>query len=137
MVGTNSLVCVGSKRKNTCVAHTKLFFPSFLTNYSYRFTCGNMTFQEAYLKTGRVLCITISAKTTRSPPVVLNHITTPNVIIASAVVASSSLPTILTPFCLRRKNAKGEIEILKVEFWDGTIDQVIFLLSYFKRENNM
>lgn len=47
------------------------------------FTCGDLTFEEAYKKTGRILCITVSATTMRAPPVLLNYITAPDVTIAS------------------------------------------------------
>ena len=47
------------------------------------FTCGDMTFEEAYRKTGRILCITLSATTKKAPPVLVNYITAPDVTIAS------------------------------------------------------
>jgi len=84
-----------------------------------------MTFQEAYAKTGRVLCITISAVSERAPPVLLNYISAPDVIIRSAVVASASAPGLLKPSRLQRKNAAGEIAFLAGEYWDGSIDQDI------------
>jgi hypothetical protein len=67
------------------------------------FTCGDMTFAEAFKKTGRVFCITLckclscrnrdlgkllsplvlssltAATTKKAPPVLINHITAPNV----------------------------------------------------------
>ena len=48
-----------------------------------------MTFEEAYRKTGRILCITLSSTTKKAPPVLVNYITAPNVTIASAVIASA------------------------------------------------
>jgi TAG lipase/lysophosphatidylethanolamine acyltransferase len=48
-----------------------------------------MTFEEAYRKTGRILCITLSSTTKRAPPIMVNYITAPNVVISSAVVASA------------------------------------------------
>lgn len=53
------------------------------------FTMGDMTFEEAYRKTGRILCITLSSTTKRAPPILVNYITAPNVLISSAVVASA------------------------------------------------
>ena len=44
------------------------------------FTCGNMTFEEAYQKTGRVLCISLSATAKKTPPILINYISAPNVI---------------------------------------------------------
>lgn len=40
---------------------------------------GDMTFEEAYLKTGRVLCITASSKEKFGESILLNHITAPHV----------------------------------------------------------
>ena len=54
-----------------------------------RFCCGDMTFEEAYKKTGRVLCITLSSTTKKAPPVLVNYITAPHVTIASAIIASA------------------------------------------------
>lgn len=51
---------------------------------------GNLTFEEAYRKTRRILNITVS--TTRTDiPQLLNFITTPNVLICTAALASNAL----------------------------------------------
>lgn len=89
------------------------------------FTCGDMTFDEAYQKTGRTLCITLSTTSKMSPPILLNHLTAPNVVIASAVVASACVPGLLKPMYLQSKTADGTIELLKEEYWDGSIEQDI------------
>ncbi len=77
---------------------------------------NNLTFEEAYLKTGtgltffilllslpllimyslykgRILNITVTSKVKHGPPLLLNYLTTPHVTIASAVVASAAVPT--------------------------------------------
>lgn len=59
------------------------------TVFDFRFTCGDMTFEEAYQKTGRILCITLSSTTKKAPPILVNYITAPNVTVASAVIASA------------------------------------------------
>lgn len=51
------------------------------------FTRGDMTFIEAYRRTGKILCITLSTTEKKCPPVLLNYLSAPNVTIASAVVA--------------------------------------------------
>ena len=58
---------------------------------------GNWTFEEAYRRTGREVSITISPATaTRlGQPTLINHITAPRVLIASAVATSCSLPGIM------------------------------------------
>ena len=71
------------------------------------FTCGDMTFEEAYKKTGRVFCVTLSATSKKAPPVLINYITAPNVVIASAVVASASVPGFVNAMRLQVKNENG------------------------------
>lgn len=56
----------------------------------------NYTFQEAFNKTHRILNITIS-KSASAEPLILNHITTPNVLIWSAVCASCAVPWRIFP----------------------------------------
>jgi len=51
------------------------------------FTLGDMTFEEAYKKTGRTFCITLSSTTKKAPPLLINHLSAPQITIASAVVA--------------------------------------------------
>lgn len=93
------------------------------------FTAGDMTFEEAYRKTGRVLCITLSSTTKKAPPVLLNYLTAPNVVIASAVVASAAVPGMIPPVRLQYKNADGTIQKPTGEkeeaYFDGSIRQDI------------
>lgn len=77
------------------------------------FTCGEMTFLEAYRKTGRTLNISLSTTSAASPPVLLNHITAPDVYIYSAIVCSASAPSFLPPGYLIMKKV-GERLLLKV-----------------------
>jgi NTE family protein len=60
-----------------------------------------MTFAEAYRKTGRIFCVTLSSTTKKAPPVLLNYMTAPNVTIASAVVASAAVPGFIPPVRLQ------------------------------------
>jgi len=92
---------------------------------TYWFANGNLTFEEAYKKTGRVLCISISPVALNSPPVLLNYISAPNVVIASAVVASSSIPPALPSACLMVKDENGKITTQGEYFNDGSIKQDI------------
>ena len=59
---------------------------------------GDWTFGEAYRKTGRVININISVRGaggSKRGAVLLNHMTTPNCLIRSAVHASCALPTVM------------------------------------------
>mmetsp|Transcript_23089 Transcript_23089/g.66650 ORF Transcript_23089/g.66650 Transcript_23089/m.66650 type:complete len:831 (-) Transcript_23089:1367-3859(-) len=90
------------------------------------FTLGDMTFLEAYRKTGRVFCITLSATTKRAPPVLVNHITAPNVVIASAIIASAAVPGFIHPVKLKVKDKDGTVRVQGNEtWWDGSIEQDI------------
>ena len=93
------------------------------------FTCGDLTFEEAFNKTGRVLCITISATTKKAPPVLLNYITSPNVVINSAVVCSAAVPGFINPARLKIKDRNGNVvdqaENKDQLYFDGSIEQDI------------
>jgi len=93
------------------------------------FTCGDLTFEEAYKKTGRVLCITLSATHQKAPPVLLNYISSPHVVIASAIVASAAVPGFVKPVTLQIKDSNGNVnnqaEHKDQLYWDGSIKQDI------------
>ncbi|KAJ3273767.1 hypothetical protein HDV01_003894 [Terramyces sp. JEL0728] len=73
------------------------------------FCKGNMTFLEAYKKTGRILNISVVSTEPHSKLKVLNYINAPQVTIASAVVASSAVPFVLPPCELKMKDEAGRI----------------------------
>lgn len=90
------------------------------------FTCGNMTFQEAYDKTGRVFCISLASTTKKAPPVLLNHITAPHITLASAVVASAAVPGFVEPMRLEIKDSDGTVRSAGNEtYFDGSIQHDI------------
>ena len=70
---------------------------------------GDLTFQEAYARSGRVLNIAVVAADTHEPCRVLNYLTAPNVLVYSAVLCSSAFPFLFAPQELLMKNAKGDI----------------------------
>mmetsp|Transcript_84436 Transcript_84436/g.126583 ORF Transcript_84436/g.126583 Transcript_84436/m.126583 type:complete len:302 (+) Transcript_84436:1-906(+) len=82
-----------------------------------------MTFEEAYKKTGRVFCITLASTTKKAPPVLMNHVTAPHVVIASAVVASASVPGFVEPARLLVKDPDGVVRSAGEEtYFDGSIE---------------
>lgn len=85
----------------------------------------DMTFIEAFEKTGRSINITISPAEPQQTSRLLNHIASPNVTIRSAVLASSALPGIFPPVQLRARNDEGVIEpYLPIRRWiDGSLSQ--------------
>jgi NTE family protein len=84
---------------------------------------GDYTFKEAFEKTGRVLNISVSATRKRQRPRVLNHLTTPNLLIKHTALASCALPGIFPSVSLLAKNKNGEIvPYMESEKWiDGSI----------------
>ena len=68
------------------------------------FCHGNLTFLEAYQRTGRILNVTCIPSDPHSPAVLANYLTSPDCVIWSAVMASAAVPGILNPVVLMRKN---------------------------------
>ncbi|KAK5109678.1 hypothetical protein LTR62_006800 [Meristemomyces frigidus] len=88
---------------------------------------GNITFVEAYNKTRRILNICVSTAKEHDMPRILNYITAPDVMIASAVAASCSVPLIFTPGSLQSKNPEtGDVlkndEDQEGQWIDGSVD---------------
>lgn len=70
---------------------------------------GDLTFLDAYKKTGRVLNITVSREVKHNGPKLLNHITAPNVLLWSAIVASSTIPIVFNYEDIYEKDEYGNI----------------------------
>lgn len=71
-------------------------------------TIPDMTFQEAYEKTGRSISVTIAPLEEHQSSRLMNAITSPNVYIRTAVLASCAVPGIFPPVMLMAKNVYGE-----------------------------
>ncbi|TXS95222.1 DUF3336 domain-containing protein [Parahaliea maris] len=85
----------------------------------------DMTFQEAYEKTGRCINITISPSEPKQESRLLNHIASPNVTIRSAVLASAALPGVFPPVMLEARDDSGEIcpYLPNLRWIDGSFSQ--------------
>lgn len=88
---------------------------------------GDLTFRQAYNRTGKILNITVSPASLFEQPRLLNNLTAPNVLIWSAVCASCSLPGIFPSSPLYEKDPKtGKTQIWNgsssVKFVDGSVD---------------
>ncbi|EPS38684.1 hypothetical protein H072_7540 [Dactylellina haptotyla CBS 200.50] len=73
------------------------------------FTRGSMTFREAYERTGRTLNISCVPSNPNSPSILLNHITAPDCVIWTALLASAAVPGILNPVVLMMKTKKDDL----------------------------
>ena len=95
------------------------------------FYYGDITFEEAFERTGKHVCITVSASRVKgggegggAQRLLLNHISTPHVTIASAVAASCALPGVMAPAKLVTKNQDSNQEYFEVdgvEWIDGSV----------------
>lgn len=87
---------------------------------------GDMTFQEAYHRTQRILSICVSSADIHEMPKLLNYVTAPRVLIWSAVAASCSVPLVFRPAQLWAKDAEtGEIKAsddTPGKWIDGSVD---------------
>jgi TAG lipase/lysophosphatidylethanolamine acyltransferase len=73
-----------------------------------RSNVGDLTFEEAYAKTKRILNITVST-TGGGVPNLLNYLTAPKVIIWSAALASNASASLYSPVQLHCKDESGQI----------------------------
>lgn len=87
---------------------------------------GDMTFQEAYNRTRRILNIGVSTASLYELPRLLNYVTAPNVMIWSAVATSCSVPFVFSPAQLLAKDPRTGKEVpwdQSPQRWiDGSVD---------------
>ena len=84
---------------------------------------GDVTFQEAYDRTGFILNITVTAYEKNNQDRILNYLTSPNVCIWSAVACSCGVPHIYGPSDLYCKEDNGQIVKfmpMGIKFLDGS-----------------
>lgn len=99
-----------------------------------RDTIGDLTFEEAYMKTRKILNIVVHP-TNRSVPSLLNYITAPNVIIWTAIYASIGTGVLSDDIALYVKDFNNEIVLqtpdINVKFLKP--QDVSYLTSYFQK----
>lgn len=85
-------------------------------------TLPDLTFQEAFELTGRKLNITVTGLSTKQAPRLLNAITSPNVLVRTAVQASCAIYGIYPPVTLMCRDAEGKtVPYLPGQKWiDGS-----------------
>eukprot|EP00050_Salpingoeca_kvevrii_P017817 m.68530 g.68530 ORF g.68530 m.68530 type:complete len:538 (+) comp7749_c0_seq1:125-1738(+) len=70
---------------------------------------GDITFLEAYKKTGRILNVTVNSTAECEIPRLLNYLTSPNVVVWSAVLASCALTLLFQPAEIWVKTEDGNM----------------------------
>lgn len=88
---------------------------------------GDLTFREAYNRTGRILNITVSPASIHDQTKLLNYLTAPNCLIWSAVCASCSLPGVFPSTSIYEKTPRtNEIHEwnndISMKYVDGSMD---------------
>ncbi len=100
------------KRDESLFRHFEALKPSIATAGEVRSVLErllpNLTFQEAYKLTGRHLNVSIAAAERHQSSRLLNAITTPNVYVRDAILASAAVPGFFPPVALFAKNDHGE-----------------------------
>jgi predicted acylesterase/phospholipase RssA len=83
----------------------------------------DMTFQESYDLTGRMLNVSIAPAETHQTSRLLNATTSPNVLIRSACLASAAVPGVFAPVTLRARDSRGDVQpYLPSRKWvDGSV----------------
>jgi NTE family protein len=83
----------------------------------------DITFAEAYAVSGLKINISIAPAEKHQKSRLLNAVTTPNVMVREAVLASSCIPGIFNPVTLAARNVKGErVPYLPTRKWvDGSL----------------
>ncbi|MCP4807300.1 MAG: DUF3336 domain-containing protein [Proteobacteria bacterium] len=83
---------------------------------------GDWTFAEAFARSGRALNIAVSPTRSRQKPRLLTHLTAPNVMVASAALASSALPGLFPPVELEARQGDEVVSYVAGERWmDGSL----------------
>ena len=83
----------------------------------------DLTFAEAYEKTGRLLNVSVAPLEVQQTSRLLNAVTSPNVFLRDAILASGAVPGVYPPVTLAAKNDHGERQAyLPSRKWvDGSI----------------
>ncbi|BFZ56034.1 triacylglycerol lipase [Savitreella phatthalungensis] len=103
------------RRKGQTLRKLKRFWKQgFLLDISVLAECcrdnlGDITFEEAFKRSNRVLNIAIHSTTSQQQPSLLNYLTAPNVLIWTAALASNALPGLYEPVELLCRDSDGEI----------------------------
>ncbi|MBW0146271.1 patatin-like phospholipase family protein [Marinobacter arenosus] len=99
--------------------------PSHLLDH-IRTNIGSTSFKEAEVHSGRTLNISVSPTRTRQKPRLLNSLSSPEVLVDSAILASCAVPAIYPPVTLRARDLErgstGAKPYMPTERWiDGSV----------------
>ncbi len=88
-----------------------------------RSNIGEYSFEEAYLRTGRHINVTVSPVRMHQKPRLLNELTAPYLLVWSSVLASCAVPVIFPPVSLTTKDPDGHyVPYMPGQLWvDGSV----------------
>ncbi|MDX1498137.1 MAG: DUF3336 domain-containing protein, partial [Salinisphaeraceae bacterium] len=98
---------------------------------------GDMTFEEAFEYTGRIINITVSAADQHQQGRMLNYLTSPHVLIRSASLASCAVPGVFPPVELQAKDVNGRVvPYMPGRRWlDGSVESDLPMLRLSRMHN--
>jgi len=98
---------------------------------------GDMTFEEAFAKTGRIINITVSPVDSHQQGRLLNYLASPSVMIRSASRASCAVPGLFAPATLKAKNFQGATRpyMIKSKWADGSLSADLPMLRLARFHN--
>lgn len=111
------------KKLRKILAEASLFDPQILLKHIRANIGGDLTFAEAFAKTGWNLNISVSPVRSRQKPRILNYLSSPDLLIAQSTLVSCSMPFLYPPGMLWARDRDGhEHPYQPEERWmDGTM----------------
>jgi predicted acylesterase/phospholipase RssA len=101
--------------KQSCLLDDQRLYDCIYSNV------GDMTFAEAFKHSGRTVSITVSPTRPNQKPRLLNHLTSPNVLVAHAAKASCSIPGLFPAVQLQQRVQGKVMPYCQDERWvDGS-----------------
>lgn len=89
--------------------HNRSFMDSHQLEECLAQNMGEMTFEEGFEKTRRIVDITVSPLERHQQSRLLNYLYSPNVLLSRAVLASCAIPGVFSPVELTAKDYQGQI----------------------------
>lgn len=98
---------------------------------------GDLTFEEAFERTGRIINITVSPADPHQQGRMLNYLTSPHVLVRRASLASCAIPGVFPAVELEGKNVRGEVvPYMPGSRWvDGSIESDLPMLRMARMHN--
>lgn len=97
----------------------------------------DLTFTEAFERTGRMVGITVSPAEPLQQGRLLNYLTAPNVLLRRAVLASCAIPAVFPPVMLQARNYEGDrVPYMPGKRWiDGSLSADLPMLRLARLHN--